>query len=194
MLDADPRTIYAPNQDGEPDTGTLADRARPGLEELRTLGVGRVAPEIEGRDSDGHPLKLGEYRGRVVVLTFSGTWCGPFKAMYPHQREIVARLKARPFALLSVMTDEEAGPIRKEIESGEITWRCWWERGGTHGPIPTAWNVHGYPTVYILDHRGVIRLKFTGHLGIPPGKEPQQPPIDEFIDRLLEEQKASAGG
>ena len=68
------------------------------------------------------------------------------------------------------------------------------ERGGTHGPIPTAWNVHGYPTVYILDHRGVIRLKFTGHLGIPPGKEPQQPPIDEFIDRLLEEQKASAGG
>ena len=62
------------------------------------------------------------------------------------------------------------------------------------GPDPNAWNVQGYPTVYILDHRGVIRLKFTGHLGTLRAKEPQQPPIDEFIDRLLEEQKASAGG
>ena len=194
MIDSDPRTVYGPNQDAEPDTGTLADRGRPALDELRRLGLGRVAPEIEGRDIDGHRFKLSDYRGRVVVLTFSGTWCGPCKAMYPHQREIVARLKGRPFALLSVMTDEDEGPIRKEIAAGEITWRCWWERGGTHGPIPTAWNVHGYPTVYVLDHKGVIRLKFTGFLGHPGGIEGPQPPIDEFIERLLKEQRASAGG
>ncbi len=193
MTDADPRTIYTPTRDGEADTGTLADRARSALVELRTLSVGKVAPEIVGRDVDNRPLKLGDYRGRVVVLTFSGTWCGPCKSMYPHQREIVARLKARPFALVSVMTDEDAGAIRKEIASGEITWPCWWEKGGTHGAIPTAWNVNGYPTVYILDHKGVIRLKFTGYLGSPRGPaETIQPPIDEFLDRLLREQADAA--
>jgi thiol-disulfide isomerase/thioredoxin len=193
MVDSDSRTVYASNMDPEPDTGTLAERARPGLDELRNLGVGRVAPEIEGRDVDGRPFKLSDYRGRVVVLTFSGTWCGPCKAMYPHQREIVARLKARPFALLSVMTDEDAGPIRKEIESGEITWRCWWERGGTKGAIPNAWNVRGYPTVYILDQKGVIRLKFTGFLASPRGPDAPQPPIDDFIERLLQQQGNRAG-
>jgi len=193
MRDSDPRTVYEPNQDGELDTGTLADRARSALNELRRLGLGRVAPEIEGRDIDGRRFKLSDYRGRVVVLTFSGTWCGPCKAMYPHQREIVARLKGRPFALLSVMTDEDVGLIRKEIESGEITWRCWWERGGTHGPIPTAWNVRGYPTIYVFDHKGVIRLRVTIGLATPEGPEGRQPPIDEFIERLLKEQGTETG-
>jgi polyhydroxybutyrate depolymerase len=189
MRDLDPRSIYEPNQDGEPDAGTLADRAQAALDELRRLGLGRVAPEIEGQDVDGHRFKLSDYRDRVVVLTFSGTWCGPCKAMYPHQREIVARLTGRPFALLSVMTDEQAEPIRKETASGEITWRCWWERGGTHGPIPAAWNVRAYPTVYVIDHKGVIRLKFTGHLAAPEGTSGPQPPIDAFLDGLLKEQE-----
>ena len=190
MRDSDPRTVYEPKQDDKLDSGTLADRARPALEELRRFGLGKVAPEIEGPDIDGHRFKLSDFRGRVVVLTFSGTWCGPCEGMYPHQREIVARLKKRPFALVSVMTDKEATPIRKEIESGVITWRCWWERGGTEGAIPIAWKVHGYPTVYVLDHRGVIRLKFTGYLATPKGAEDSQPPIDEFIERPLKEQAA----
>jgi thiol-disulfide isomerase/thioredoxin len=192
MRDSDPRTVYEPKQDDKLDSGTLADRARPALKELRALSVGRVAPEIDGPDIDGHRFKLSDFRGRVVILTFSGTWCGPCEAMYPHQREIVSRLKGRPFALLSVMTDAEAGPIRKEIESGVITWRCWWERGGTEGAIPTAWNVHGFPTVYVLDQKGVIRLKFTGLLAPLKYAEDSQPPIDEFIDRLLTEQEAKA--
>lgn len=190
MTDADPRTIYSPLREAEVDTGTLADRARPALAELTTLGVGRVAPDIQGVDIDGHLLRLSDHRGRVVVLTFSGTWCGPCKAMYPHQREIARRLKEKPFALLSVMTDENADAIRKEIANGDITWPCWWKRGRTQGAIPTAWNVHTYPTVYILDPKGVIRLKFSGHLATPSGAEGPQPPIDEFLDRLLREQAA----
>ncbi len=188
MTGSDPRTIYSTRRDPEVDTGTLADTARPALVELTTLGVGRVAPDIQGVDVDGHPLRLSDHRGRVVVLTFSGTWCGPCKAMYPHQREIVQRLKGKPFALLSIMTDENADAIRKEIASGDITWPCWWERGGTQGAIPTAWNVRGYPTVYILDHKGVIRLKSSGLLATSSGSDSPQPPIDEFLDTLLREQ------
>jgi hypothetical protein len=91
------------------------------------------------------------------------------------------------------MTDEDAGPIRKEFESGEITWRCSWEPGGTHGSIPTARNLRGFPTVYVLDPQEVIRLKFTGHLATPNRPGGPQPPIDAFIDRLLEELRPDAG-
>lgn len=54
--------------------GTLADAAKGELFEMRNLGIGKVAPEIEGEDADGKRFKLGDYRGRVVVLDFWGDW------------------------------------------------------------------------------------------------------------------------
>jgi len=53
---------------------TVADRARPGLFELRHLVVGKTAPDIEGEDLDGRPFQLGDYRGKVVLLDFWGDW------------------------------------------------------------------------------------------------------------------------
>jgi RNA polymerase sigma factor (sigma-70 family) len=189
MANLDPATLYQTARQAEPDKGTLADRARTALAEIRDLGVGKVAPDIEGVDIDGNRFKLSDYRGKVVVLDFSGSWCGFCRQMYPHFREIVQQFKGRPFALLSVMADEKREAIHKEIASGEITWRCWWEKGGTDGPIPRAWNVRGYPTVYILDHEGVIRLKFTGVFSEPDNT--RQPPIDGFLGRLLDQCEAS---
>ena len=106
--------------------------------------------------------------------------------MYPHFRELVRRYKDRPFAVLGVMADEDKKPLQKEIASGEITWPCWWESGGTEGRIPRDWNVHAYPKIYILDHKGVIRLKLTGQLADSgtPGGLPQFAP---FIEILLKE-------
>jgi hypothetical protein len=54
--------------------GTLGEQARSMLNELRNLGIGKTAPEIAGEDIDGKPLKLADYRGKVVVLDFWGDW------------------------------------------------------------------------------------------------------------------------
>jgi thiol-disulfide isomerase/thioredoxin len=169
--DADPRALYeeaerlfertiaefgelkSPRR-GQP----LAEIARASLHELRDLSVGRIAPEIEGKDAEGVAFKLSDYRGKVVVLTFSGNWCGPCVGMYPDERELVKRLKDKPFALLSVNTDADLETLRKSIKGGEITWRCWWE-SGREGPICKNWNVTSFPTVYVLDRTGAIRFK-----------------------------------
>ena len=47
----------------------------------------------------------------------------------------------------------------KAIKRESITWRSWWDGGNTQGPIATQWNVKGWPTLYILDHNGIIRHK-----------------------------------
>jgi thiol-disulfide isomerase/thioredoxin len=138
--------------------GPLGQTAATELFRLRELGIGKVAPEVEGPDVEGRALRLSDYRGKVVVLIFSGNWCGPCRAMYPHERELIKQMKDRPFALLSVNTDPSRDTLRDSIRSGEITWRCWWE-GGDNRPNCTRYRVEAFPTIYVLDPAGVIRAK-----------------------------------
>jgi thiol-disulfide isomerase/thioredoxin len=158
---------------------SLDEIARSGLAELRNLSLGQVAPEIEGTDANGNALKLSDYRGNVVVLTFSGNWCGPCRAMYPDERELVKRLSDKPFVLLSINTDADRATLQKSIKDGEITWRCWWE-SGLQGPICEKWNITSFPTVYVLDGIGTIRFKNL-----------RGPDLDEAVKNLLRELAAS---
>lgn len=125
---------------------------------LRNLTIGKTAPEIDGRDHEGRPFRLSETRGKVVVLTFCGNWCGPCVAMYPQERALLEKYKDRPFTIVSVDTDDDVETLRKAIASKQITWRCWWD-GGDDGPITTRWGIVGFPTIFVLDRRGVIRYK-----------------------------------
>jgi thiol-disulfide isomerase/thioredoxin len=159
----------------------LAEIAQSDLHELRHLSLGQIAPEIQGTDADGNAFKLSDYRGKVVVLTFSGNWCGPCRGMYPDERELVKNLKDKPFALLSVNTDADRATLQKSIKDGEITWRCWWD-GGKKGSICVAWNVNSFPTVYVLDGTGAIRFK-----------DLRGPSLIDAVHKLLKKQEAPSG-
>ncbi len=166
------------------DGSMIGNVARGKLFEIQNLGLGKVAPEIQGADVEGRRFKLSEYRGKVVVLTFSGNWCGPCRELYLAERELIQRLKGRPFAVLSVNTDKVKETLRKSIRDGEITWRCWWD-GGTGGPITTAWGVKTFPETYVLDGNGVIRLK--QELGESLDREE----LDQAVKVLLDETAAA---
>ncbi len=80
--------------------------------------------------------------------------------MIPHERSLVKRLQDKPFALLGVNSDRDLDYYHSEAKANEVTWRSFWcGKKGTSGTIPTTWNVRGWPTIYVLDHKGVIRFK-----------------------------------
>jgi len=97
--------------------------------------------------------------------------------MYPHERSLVARLKDEPFTILGVNSDP-ADRYREAIERENITWPSFWDGGDTSGPIATKWGVRGWPTIYIIDHEGVIR-----------DKNKRGEAMDEVVDKLLAEMK-----
>ena len=101
--------------------------------------------------------------------------------MYPHERSLVKRLANKPFALIGVNSDKDLAKLRPRLKEENISWRSFWNGpNGTSGPISAKWGVRGWPTIYILDHKGVIRFKG------PRGEK-----MDEAVDQLLEEMGAS---
>ena len=63
-----------------------------------------------------------------------------------------------PFALIGVNSDTDKEKLRPRMEEENITWRSFWNGPkGTSGPISEAWDVMGWPTIYILDGKGIIR-------------------------------------
>ena len=120
---------------------------------------GKSAPEITGEDLDGRPMALSDHRGKVVMLNFWGTGCLPCIAMFPHERELVRRLKDRPFVLLGIDNDRDRAKAARLLMEEGLTWRSWWDGEDIGYPIMTSWKVRSWPTIYLLDHCGVIRYR-----------------------------------
>ena len=95
--------------------------------------------------------------------------------MYPHERSLVKRLADEPFALIGVNSDPKPKVV-SALERENITWRSFWDGGTTSGPIASKWNVRSWPTIYVLDHKGVIRYKNV-----------RGEAMDQAVDRLLAE-------
>jgi hypothetical protein len=97
--------------------------------------------------------------------------------MYPDERSLVKQMEGKPFALLGINSDEDKDALKKVMGKEGITWRSWWNGPkGTGGPLSEMWNVHGWPTIYVLDSKGVIRYKEI------VGKE-----LDDAVDGLVKE-------
>ena len=76
--------------------------------------------------------------------------------MFPHERSLVKRLEGKPFALIGINTDPDREMVKSRSEKDQITWRSFYDKT-TSGPICQAWKVNGFPTIYVIDHKGVIR-------------------------------------
>lgn len=109
--------------------------------------------------------------------------------MIPHERSLVEQLKDEPFALLGINSDANKAFYAQQAEANGVTWRSFWNGPkGTSGPISAKWNVHSWPTIYILDHKGVIRFK-----------NKRGEAMEKAVEQLLAEMKAekqpdAAGG
>lgn len=78
--------------------------------------------------------------------------------MLPHEKALVERLKDKPFALIGINSDGDADAVKKILKDQGITWRNAID-GSIEGPWASQWNVQGWPTIYVLDAKGVIRYR-----------------------------------
>ncbi len=138
---------------------TLGPIATARLDEMHNITPGKPAPEIDGMTLDGKPLKLSDYRGKVVVLTFWGSWCGPCIAEMPSERALAEKFKDRPFAMLGVDCNDKKDAAQQVIDREKITWPNWHDGSDGDGPIVRKYHIRGYPSSFVIDANGIIRHK-----------------------------------
>src|ERR1700722_12123963 len=99
--------------------------------------------------------------------------------MYPHELSLVKNLAGKPFALVGVNSDIDLEKLKPVLKEENISWRSFTNGPkGTGGPISADWNVRGWPTLYIIDHKGVIRHKYVG--------SPGDAALDKALEKLVE--------
>jgi hypothetical protein len=97
--------------------------------------------------------------------------------MFPHERSLVEKYQGRPFALLGVNLDVDPAILLRVQEKERLNWRSWFD--GQGGPIAREWGVTALPTLYLIDHKGIIRYESEG---VPPTDE-----LEKKIEALVKE-------
>jgi cytochrome c biogenesis protein CcmG/thiol:disulfide interchange protein DsbE len=120
----------------------------------------KVAPNFTLKDSDGRAVQLADYRGKVVLLNFWATWCGPCKIEIPWFTEFERRHKDRGFAVVGISMDEEGwDAVKPFISEYRINYRV------LMGNVRTAelyGGVEALPTTFLIDREGRIAAVHEG--------------------------------
>ena len=80
------------------------------------------------------------------------------KSRKPDERKLVERMTGKPFALVGVNSDGDLARVKAAVEKEKITWPSFRD-GGPFGSVAKAWNADSWPTIYVLDPKGVIRYR-----------------------------------
>jgi peroxiredoxin len=113
-------------------------------------------PDIVLKDTEGKTLSLSSLQGKVVLLDFWASWCGPCRIENKHLVKLYAKYKAKGFEIYSVSLDDDTRAWKKAIATDKITWLQVNDAGGWDATIATQWNIQQIPTTYLIDKKGTI--------------------------------------
>ena len=152
--------------------------------DLRSTKERKAAPAFTLKDSSGAAVKLADYKGKVVLLNFWATWCGPCEVEIPWFIEFERKYKDRDFAVLGVSFDDDGWiSVRPYMTTHKINYRV---MIGSDKLSQLYGGVDALPTSFIIDRSGRIAAT---HVGLVDKRDYQ----DEIL-KLLEDPKAALDG
>jgi peroxiredoxin/Tfp pilus assembly protein PilF len=119
----------------------------------------RLMPDFELVTLDGTFITSEDLRGKVVLLDFWGTWCGPCVAAVPKLRDWSRRMEKSPFVLLSISTDSDEPVLREFVAKHKMQWPQVWDE---RHEFARKCQVESYPTYLLVSHEGEILYRTRG--------------------------------
>ena len=129
------------------------------------LARARMAPPFAVTTMDGQKISLDDLQGKVVLIDFWATWCGPCREALPHVREIAKKFQGQPLVVLSVSVDNQQDKWKDFVAKNEMTWPQYFD-GGFTGPIAKLFDVEAIPHTFTIDADGILQDEHIGDAAI----------------------------
>ena len=142
------------------------------------LARANLAPAFSLTTLDGRRVSMDDLVGKVVLIDFWATWCGPCREALPHMKRLAEKFAGQPLVVLSVSLDKDEGKWKEFVGKNGMTWMQYRD-GGFDGPLSHEFRVNAIPATFSIDADGILEDQHVGDADIE-GK------LKKMIARALE--------
>jgi len=153
---------YLERSKADPD---LRMRAKRYLERIELVRA-KMAPPFSFTTVDGKNVSMDSLAGKVVLIDFWATWCGPCREAVPHMRSIAKRFEGQPFVVISISLDKDEAKWKDFIAKNGMTWLQYRNGAGFDGNIAKQFSVIAIPATFTIDADGVLEDQHVGDADI----------------------------
>lgn len=123
------------------------------------VSIGFPATEIVAKDVDGVTVNLSSYRGKIVLIDFWATWCGPCIVELPNVKEVYAKHGSKNFDILGVSLDTDKDKLQQFVAANDMPWRQIFDGKGWKNTTAQLYAVKSIPRMYLIDEEGIVRYQ-----------------------------------
>lgn len=136
--------------------GKNADEMIKEIKQQNALKTGNKFPDFEEKDLAGNPLSIAKFKGKVVLVDFWATWCGPCVAELPNVLKAYEAHHSAGFEIVGISLDKEEQKLKDFIKAKNMPWAQYFDGKGWQSKLAGKYGVKSIPATYLLDGEGKI--------------------------------------
>ena len=121
-----------------------------------SLAVGTVFPDFDEKDLAGKPLSIANYKGKVVLIDFWATWCGPCVGELPNVLKAYEKHHPNGFEIIGISLDKDKAKLESFTKEKNMPWQQFFDGLFWNNKLSTKYGVNSIPATYLLDGEGKI--------------------------------------
>jgi thiol-disulfide isomerase/thioredoxin len=122
----------------------------------KNLVVGKMFPDFQEKDLEGKPLSVSRFKGKVLLVDFWATWCGPCRVELPNVIATYEKHHKNGFEILGISLDNDEQAMKQFLASNKMTWPQYFDGKGWQTKLAGQYGVNSIPATYLLDAQGKI--------------------------------------
>ncbi len=125
----------------------------------KLLAIGNPFPGFAEKDLNGQPLSPANFKGKVVLIDFWATWCGPCVGELPNVLAAYEKFHPKGFEIIGISLDQKRDALTDFIKENKVPWAQYFDGLGWNSKLGQQYGINSIPATFLLDGEGKIIAK-----------------------------------